>query len=152
MCNRVANVLNWTYFCNVIVFSMKATHSHGKADYIGIAGSILCIIHCLMVPALAFGSTLAHKPHAHVGLVSLDYVFILINGAAVFYATREHKSLPLRILLWGALVVFAVSLIFEGHAPVFTILGYVGSGLLIIGHMINLYICQIAPRLKYRIF
>lgn len=134
----------------MIVFSMKATHSHGKADYIGILGSVLCIIHCLLVPALAFGTTMAHDHHVHTGLISLDYLFILVNGAAVYFATKEHKSIPLRILLWGALGIFAVSLIFEGAHPAFTILGYVGSGLLIAGHLINLYICQIAPRLKYR--
>jgi hypothetical protein len=131
----------------MIVFSMKATHSHSKADYIGILGSVLCIIHCIFVPALAFGTTMAHD-HMHAGPISLDYIFIIVNGAAVYFATKEHKSLPLNILLWGALVIFAVSLIFEASHPVFRILGYVGSCLLILGHLINLYICQIAPRLN----
>jgi uncharacterized membrane protein len=93
---------------------------------------------------------MAHDHHAHTGLLSLDYFFIIINGAAVYFATKEHKSLALRILLWGALVVFAIALLFENAHPVFTVLGYVGSGLLIAGHLINLYICQIAPRFKYR--
>lgn len=128
---------------------MKATHSHGKADYVGILGSVLCIVHCLLVPALAVGSSLTHDHHhTSFGLISLDYLFILINGVAVYFATKHHKSLPLQILLWGSLAVFAVSLIFEGRHFAFVILGFVGSGLLIIGHMINLYICQIAPRLK----
>lgn len=128
---------------------MKATNSHGKADLIGILGSVLCIVHCLLVPALAFGSaTVAHNHHSHIGLLSLDYVFIVINGIAVYYATKHHKSLPLRILLWGALFVFSVSLIFEGFHPVFSSLGYIGSALLIAGHLINIYICQIAPKLK----
>jgi hypothetical protein len=130
---------------------MKVTHSHGKADYIGILGSALCIVHCLLVPALAFGTTtIAHDHHAHTGLLSLDYFFIVINGAAVYFATKEHKSLPLRILLWSALSIFAVSLLLENVNPIFTVLGYIGSGLLIAGHLTNLYICQIAPRLKYR--
>jgi hypothetical protein len=127
---------------------MKPTHAHGRADYIGIAGSILCILHCLIVPALAFSSTLAHSHHVNTGLISLDYFFILVNGLAVFYATRDHKSLSLRIFLWGALSLFAVSLIFEHQYQVFTWLGYVGSGLLIIGHLINIYICQFANRTK----
>jgi hypothetical protein len=86
--------------------------------------------------------------HSHPGLISLDYIFILINGVAVYYATRNHQSLPLRILLWGALTIFSTSLILEGKHDAFTWLGYAGSGLLIIGHLINLYVCQIAPRLK----
>lgn len=131
---------------------MKVPHAHGKADYIGILGSVLCIIHCLLVPALAFGTTLSQDHHVHTGLISLDYLFILINGVAVYYATRDHKSLPVRILLWGALLIFSVSLIFENSHSAFTWLGYVGSGLLITGHLINLYICQIAPRLKFKLF
>jgi len=128
----------------------STTHSHSKADYIGILGSVLCIVHCLLVPALAFGTTLSSH-HDHAGLISLDYLFILVNGVAVFFATREHKSVPVRVLLWGALAIFSVSLIFEAKHPVFTYLGYAGSGLLIIGHLLNLYICQIAPRMKWRI-
>ena len=128
---------------------MKAAHSHGKADYIGILGSVLCIIHCMLVPALAFGSTVFNK-HTHTGLISLDYFFILVNGVAVYYATRNHKSLPIRLLLWGALIIFSVSLIFEGRNQLFTWLGYIGSVLLITGHLLNIYICQIAPRLKYK--
>ncbi|NIJ51527.1 MerC domain-containing protein [Dyadobacter arcticus] len=128
---------------------MKEGHSHTKADYIGILGSVLCIIHCMLMPALAFGSIASH--HAHTGLRSLDYVFIVINGLAVYYATRSHKSLPLGILLWGALTLFSTSLIFEGRHQVFSWLGYAGSALLIVGHFINLYICQIAPRLKMKV-
>lgn len=131
---------------------MKAAHSHNnKADYIGITGSILCIIHCLLVPAISIGSSL-ERMHTHqAGLLSLDLLFIAINGIAVFYATKDHKSLPLRIFLWGALGIFSISILFESHSPVFIWLGYLGSGLLIIGHMINLYICQIAPRLKFKL-
>jgi hypothetical protein len=127
---------------------MKNTHAHGKADYFGIAGSVLCIIHCLMVPALAMGSMLGHNHHGNASLVSLDYLFILINGIAVFYATRDHKSFLLRLLLWGALSLFSVSLIFENRNVVFSWLGYVGSGLLIVGHMLNIYLCQFASRNK----
>ena len=129
---------------------MKSTHSHNKADYVGILGSVLCIVHCLIMPVLAFGSTMASN-HVHTGLRSLDFLFIVINGAAVYFATRQHKSLPLKVLLWGALLLFAVSLTFEGKHPAFVWLSYVGSALLIAGHFINLYICQIAPRFKMRI-
>jgi len=87
----------------------------------------------------------------HIGFISLDYFFILINGIAVYFATRNHKSLLLRIFLWSALLIFAVSLIFEGRHDLFQWLGYLGSVLLIAGHFINLYICQIAPRVKLKI-
>jgi len=127
------------------------THSHNKADYVGILGSVLCIIHCVAMPALAIGTSLTHNHHTHIGFISLDYFFILINGIAVYFATRNHKSFLLRIFLWSALLIFAVSLIFEGRHDLFQWLGYLGSVLLIAGHFINLYICQIAPRVKLKI-
>lgn len=129
---------------------MKAEHSHSKADYIGILGSVLCIVHCLLMPALAFGTTMtAH--HEHAGLLSLDYLFIVINAVAVYFATKNHKSVVVRTILWGSLLLFSVSLIFEAAHPAFTWLGYIGSSLLIVGHLINLYICQIAPKMKWKV-
>ncbi|MCF0058349.1 MerC domain-containing protein [Dyadobacter sp. CY356] len=127
------------------------THSHNKADYIGILGSVLCIIHCIAVPALAMGTAFTDNHHTYIGFISLDYIFILINGIAVYFATKDHKSILLKMLLWGALLIFAVSLIFEGRHYIFHWLGYIGSILLIAGHFINLYICQIAPRIKLKI-
>ena len=127
------------------------THSHNKADYVGILGSVLCIIHCVAMPALAVSTSFTHNHHMHIGFLSLDYFFILINGIAVYFATKNHKSLSLRIFLWSALLIFAVSLIFEGRHDLFQWLGYLGSVLLIAGHFINLYICQIAPRVKLKI-
>jgi len=102
------------------------------------------------VPALALGSGVASH-HSHSGLRYLDFFFILINGVAVYYATRHHKSVPIRVMLWGALALFSFSLIFEGKHTIFAWLSYAGSALLIVGHLINLYICQIAPRFKMRV-
>lgn len=130
---------------------MKTSHTHNKADYIGILGSVLCIVHCLAMPALAFGSSFGHDHHAHVGFLSLDYFFILINAAAVYFATRGHKSLLVKLLLWGALLIFAVSLIFEEQHVAFQWLGYFASALLITGHLINVYLCQFASRLKFKV-
>ncbi|MDQ6478883.1 MerC domain-containing protein [Dyadobacter sp. LHD-138] len=130
---------------------MKISHSHNKADYVGILGSLLCIVHCLAMPVLALGSAFGHDHHLHVGFLSLDYLFILINAAAVYFATRNHRSVFVNVLLWSALVLFAVSLIFEERNAVFQWLGYLGSALLITGHLINLYICQIAPQTKLKV-
>lgn len=135
----------------MILLNMKTAHSHNnKADYIGILGSILCIIHCLLVPVITIGSSLEHMHTHQAGLLSLDLLFVVVNGIAVYFATKDHKSLPLRLLLWSALALFSVSILLESRLPVFTWLGYAGSALLIIGHFVNLYQCQIAPRLKFK--
>lgn len=123
--------------------SIHSRQAHGKADYIGIAGSILCLLHCLVTPVLALGTTLASDHHTAVaGFVNLDYIFIIINGAAIYMATRDHKLSALRVFLWSSFALFAVSLLFENHNPVFEVLGYVGSGLLIAGHAFNLLYCR----------
>lgn len=130
---------------------MRTTHTHNKADYVGIFGSILCIIHCLLLPAVSLGSTLSHGHSHQSGLLSLDFLFILINAIAVFYATKSHPARGLKLFLWVALGLFSMSILLEGHNSLFVWLGYVGSGLLIIGHFYNLFVCQIAPRLKLRV-
>ncbi len=117
-------------------------HTHGKADYIGIAGSLLCLVHCLLTPALAVGSSLTTHHHLAAGMINLDYFFILINGVAVYFATRDHKVTGLRLFLWSSLLLFSVALLLENVSPVFSVLGYIGSGLLIAGHFYNLIYCR----------
>jgi hypothetical protein len=118
-----------------------SAHSHGKADYIGIFGSVLCLVHCLVTPVIALGSTFTIHQHSAGGL-SFDYFFILINGIAVYYATREHQVVLLRLVLWGSFALFTVSLLLETYNPVFQFLGYIGSALLILGHGYNLFYCR----------
>ncbi|MPR35306.1 MerC domain-containing protein [Salmonirosea aquatica] len=121
--------------------SVPTGHSHSKADYMGIAGSVLCLIHCLITPVLALGTSLTAHSHT-IGVIDLDYFFILINGVAVYFATREHRNPLLRLFLWSAFLLFSVSLILENYFPAFRTLGYLGSGLLIAGHVYNLIYCR----------
>lgn len=124
--------------------TLHTAHTHGKADYMGIAGSVLCLIHCLATPALALGSSFfAHNHEAGHGVgFNFDYIFILVNGLAVHFAAREHKLPLLRLFLWGSWLLFSVSLLLEKSHPFFQIMGYVGSGLLIAGHGYNLIYCR----------
>lgn len=121
-------------------FSLPKPHAHGKADYIGVAGSVLCLVHCLITPALALGSSLSINHHAAGS--GLNFVFILVNGLAVYFATREHRSPALRLFLWASFALFSVSLLLEHNMAGFRILGYVASGLLIAGHLYNLIYCR----------
>jgi hypothetical protein len=120
-------------------FYPPTRHAHGKADYIGVAGSVLCLIHCLVAPALALVPSLSISHSQGAGL---DYLFIVINGFAVFFATREHQIPALRMFLWASFLLFSISLLFEDHSSVFKLLGYLGSGLLILGHLYNLIYCR----------
>lgn len=122
--------------------STHLDHSHGKADYVGIAGSVLCLVHCLVTPALALGGSLSASAHDHGTGGLLNYFFILFNGIAVYFATRDHKTPALRIFLWASFALFSGSLLLESHSHAFQFMGYAGSAFLILGHLYNLLYCK----------
>jgi MerC mercury resistance protein len=110
-----------------------------KADYIGITGSVLCIIHCLITPVLLVTSNLMTQHSTlRVGFLSLDYVFIGVNIVAVYFATRHYAAPGVRVALWGCLTVFTVAILFEDVNPVFEYLGYAASLGLVSAHLFNI--------------
>ncbi len=122
----------------------QETHIHGNADYFGIAGSVLCIIHCIVTPLLAVSSSLWMKDDLIAGLHLMNYLFIAVNGIAVYFATRHAHAPWLNRLLWAAFSIFSVSLLLEESNELFHYTSYVGSALLIIAHGLNLYFCRFA--------
>ena len=109
-----------------------------KADYIGITGSVLCLIHCLAAPVLVMTSKLLRDDTLRAGFLSLDYVFIAVNIVAVYFAARNHSSPAIRTALWGFLFLFATGLILEDVSPVFEYMAYAASMGLVISHLVNL--------------
>jgi hypothetical protein len=124
------------------MIKVQNTAGHGNADYVGITGSVLCIIHCIVTPILAVSSSLLFKDTLLEGMHLLGYLFILINGVAVYYATRHSHSGRLNQFLWIAFGIFSASIVLEEVSEVFHYTGYLGSFLLIVGHSLNLYICR----------
>lgn len=117
---------------------MKLDVVDKKADYIGITGSVLCLIHCLAAPMVVMTSSLLRDDTLRAGFLSLDYVFIIINIVAVYFATRQHSSSALRTALWSFLLLFTVGLLLEDVSPVFEYVAYAASAGLVISHMLNL--------------
>ncbi|WP_375448266.1 MerC domain-containing protein [uncultured Fibrella sp.] len=117
---------------------MKLDVVDKKADYIGITGSVLCLIHCLAAPVLVMTSSLLRDDTLRAGFLSLDYIFIAVNIVAVYFATRNHTSSAIRTALWSFLFVFAVGLLLEEVSPVFEYLAYAASTGLVISHLFNL--------------
>ncbi|MEZ0539121.1 MerC domain-containing protein [Fibrella arboris] len=109
-----------------------------KADYIGITGSVLCLIHCLVAPVLVMTSNLFHDDTWRAGFLGLDYVFIAVNIIAVYFAARNHTSSVIRAALWSFLFLFAVGLLLEDVSPLFEYLAYAASTGLVISHLVNL--------------
>ncbi len=124
-----------SYFCPLL---MKTDLLSRKADYIGITGSVLCIIHCVVTPLLLMTTSLLHDEHLRVGFLSLDYLFIGVNIVAVYFATRQALSLLVRRALWGFLTLFTVALLLEDVSEIFQLMGYVASAGLVMTHLINI--------------
>lgn len=116
---------------------MKATTLTSKADYIGITGSVLCIIHCLATPVLLLTVNFAHEG-LKVGYLSLDYVFILVNIFAVYHATKHAHSVTIKRALWGFLAFFTACLLLEDVSEAFEYAGYAASLGLVITHLVNI--------------
>lgn len=112
--------------------------SYSKADYVGITGSVLCIIHCLVTPILLISSTLLSDHTVRIGFLSLDYVFIGINVVAVYFATRRATERYIKIGLWGSLALFATALVLEDVHESFEYLAFAASAGLIGMHIQNL--------------
>ena len=112
--------------------------SYSKADYIGITGSILCIIHCLITPILMVSSTLLADRTVRIGFLSLDYVFIVVNIIAVFFAVRRASQPLVKVGLWSFLGLFAGALLLEDVHEAFEYLAYTASAGLIGMHVLNL--------------
>lgn len=112
-------------------------------DKVGIVGSVLCLIHCLAAPFVAItGTALADHWHAGDGVFSLDHLFIIVNGFAVYFATKHVAAKIVKWILWFAFALFATSLLLESKGEIFHWLSYVASFLLIGGHLFNIYTCR----------
>ncbi|MBC3789014.1 MerC domain-containing protein [Spirosoma utsteinense] len=117
---------------------MKTDLLSRKADYIGITGSVLCLIHCLITPVLLMTSALMRDEHLRIGFLSLDYVFIGVNIIAVYAATRGHVSPGIKRALWGFLALFATGILLEDVSESFELMGYIASAGLVMTHLLNI--------------
>lgn len=117
---------------------MKTDLLSRKADYVGITGSVLCLIHCLLTPVLLMTTAVMRDEHLRVGFLSLDYVFIGVNIVAVYFATRSDVSLAVKRALWGFLFLFTVAILLEDVDEAFHLLGYAASAGLVVTHLVNI--------------
>ncbi|WP_080053974.1 MerC domain-containing protein [Spirosoma aerolatum] len=112
-----------------------------RDDLIGITGSILCIIHCLITPVLVMSSTLLQYDTLRASFLSLDYLFIGINVLAVWSASR-HSTSTIARFLWLFLGLFATGLLLEEVHAGFEYLAYAASLGLVITHLLNIRYCR----------
>lgn len=121
-------------------------------DYLGISGSLLCLAHCLLVPFLLIGkevadhaenghSLLDYFSHQHQPLLlsfsfNLDHLFLIIALGAAIHALRSSHRTDVKWMLVTGWLLFFIGVIS------FYPLVHLGSILLIVGHLTNLYFCR----------
>ncbi|WP_084203508.1 MerC domain-containing protein [Psychroserpens damuponensis] len=115
---------------------MIQTKQINWADKLGAISALLCIVHCLAVPALlTMGMSFISHP-------IIAYLFIAIAFFSIFKATKKHFLKPISIFLWIAFIGFVTSMFLENQAKVFEYTMFLFSVLIILGHLYNLRYCS----------
>ncbi len=116
------------------------------ADYLGLTGSTLCLVHCVATSSLALASTgmislgLVHQEH-EVAFHYIDLLWVLLSMASVYFAYKSTHSHSLRRMFLTFTVIFAISTFIKvfSHSPWIDYVSYIGSIGLIITHLTNLW-------------
>ena len=108
-----------------------------KSDIVGILGSGLCLVHCLMLPVIFIGMGGSGSMHGLMGH-DLDYLFLFVAWIAVYFTTKKTDSRLVKFLLWGFLLICSIGIIFHDYAPFVQYIIYLGSTGLIVSHLINI--------------
>ncbi|WP_422080146.1 MerC domain-containing protein [Ulvibacterium sp.] len=121
------------------------------SDLLGAVASGLCAIHCALTPVFfaakpVLESTMGQHSHGEGVWALLDYLFLILSLAAVWYSARHTNHIRIKRVLWGAWAVFAIGLLSEPfhlhHGKWFM---YIGSITLVVAHVYNHRYCRMSP-------
>lgn len=105
------------------------------SDYLGILSSIICLIHCLITPAILSIQMIYYTNSTSYEI--FEYVFLLLSFIAVLFSSRKYSSFVGKSIMWITFLIFAVSIIFHN---IFTpIISYLATFGLILLHFLNIY-------------
>lgn len=118
------------------------------SDLLGVAASGLCAIHCAITPLFfaarpVLESTMGEHSHGSGFWALLDYIFLVLSLAAVWYSAKHTTHTGIKRVLWGAWGLFAIGLLselFHFHEGIWFM--YVGSFTLVAAHLYNHRYCK----------
>lgn len=117
-------------------------------DFLGVAASALCAVHCMATPFifLAKACTDTCCTDAPLWWRLIDYLFLGISFAAIYYATKTSTKRWIKQALWFTWVVLLLTLLDEGIGmallPEHFI--YLPAGAIVVLHLYNQKYCQCA--------
>lgn len=106
-----------------------------KADTLGIVSALLCLIHCLLLPVLVMGGIMSDYWSEHTQW--MDFLFIFLAIAAVYFASRNTRQSNLKYWMWGSAFWFAFSILLHDVYQPAVVSSAMASLVLVITHMIN---------------
>lgn len=127
--------------------------SKQKSDFLGIAISGLCVLHCALTPILfsispLFGKAISKHPTLHGPWYweVLDLVFLLSGLFAVYLSNHRKKNNKVKALLWITWIILAIGLMFEYlHISFGIYIMYLGSLGLIVAHSFSYWFTHQKP-------
>jgi len=113
-------------------------------DKIGIGASLLCAIHCALLPVLfttlpLLGIELLENENVELGFILFSFIvgcIALYDG----YKNHHHKKLPLILFVVGILLLFFANFFLEESTE--TIVKTVGAAFIISAHVVNWNSCK----------
>ncbi len=130
------------------MYRMEVSQKQKRSDILGAMASGLCVVHCSLTPLfLAMKPILESTKSGHSTSFAfwsaLDFVFLILSLAAVYYSARLTNHNGIRWILWVAWFVFAIGIVSELlHWPYGKWLMYAGSITLVVAHFRNFRYCQ----------
>jgi hypothetical protein len=115
---------------------MESADQAKGADFLGISGSLLCLLHCLAPQLATFGLL-----GAGLGSFFAGEFWAVIFWATCFWAVYRSAASSVfprnKLLLWMAFLIFSAGLVLEFFSIGGKWVSYTGSVLLIIAHILN---------------
>lgn len=112
-----------------MIFSLPYLLRSG--DGLGILNSVLCIVHCLAMPVLIAAGA-SYFDHSLFG-----WAFVVLAYLAVRSAIRSRNNARIALILGIGWAFFAVGIVLEKQHEGLEALTYLGSAVLIAGHLLN---------------
>lgn len=116
-----------------------------KPDTLGMAASILCMIHCLVTPLLFITQTsIATNEVASIWWKNIDYLLLAISFFAVYRSTQKSSNHLINYGLWVTFISLSLIIINEKMEWFFLpeIIIHIAGLILVALHIYNLNYCQ----------
>ena len=111
-------------------------------DALGISASVICAIHCALLPLLLtslplFGVNIIHHLGFELGMIALA---LFIGSYSMYHGYTKHHH---RLLPWALFLVGGVFLVLKQLFPVYQLLLLIPAvALIVYSHLLNVRSCR----------